>query len=133
MSEDRRQFPRVAAEASLQLVLADGARVPALALDLSLTGVQVLCDRPTALRIWDKGDATRLTPADDVRSEVRMRLRCPDGRHLRVQAEVRVMSVREAGDDEYRVGLKYLEFHADHYDSLERFVDEWMDASGSVA
>lgn len=117
----------------MQIELANGARVPALAVDLSLTGVQVLCDRPTAMQLWAQGDATRLTPDDDVRSEVRMRLRCPDGRHLRVQAEVRVMSVREAGDDEYRVGFKYLEFHGDHYESLERFVDEWMDASGSVA
>lgn len=124
MAMERRDFPRIESEASSEIVASDGSLYPTLALDISLTGLQLLCDRPTAERVAPKLLGT--SPADKTEIVVRIRVYLKDRTKLRVQTRCRIMSVRSIGDDEFRIGLKYLDFHNDGYSHIERYVDEWL-------
>lgn len=123
MSQERRDFPRIETEHSVELVDAQGGVFPTLALDLSLTGLQLLCDQPTAERIAPGGELAdeQNQPRDfDIRLRVRLR---EQGRH-RLQIRCRLMSVREVQQDEYRIGMKFIGFTGDSYHLLEAYVDE---------
>lgn len=123
-ASDRRDFPRIETEHSVELVDAGGAVFPTLALDLSLTGMQLLCDEPTAERIAPGGE-TRIdgTPRElDVR--LRIRLREAGGQRLKIGCQV--MSVREVQPDEFRIGLKFVRFDGDSYHTLEAYIDETL-------
>ena len=124
MSQDRRDFPRVETEHSVELVDADGGVFPTLALDLSLTGMQLLCDQPTAERIAPGG----VTGEDGKPHEfdVRVRIRLRDGGRRRLDIHCQVMSVREVQDDEYRVGVRFARFARDSYHALEAYIDETL-------
>ncbi|HET6726256.1 MAG TPA: PilZ domain-containing protein [Gammaproteobacteria bacterium] len=110
MDNDRRQYPRITTDDSVQLI--DDDRVlPALALDISLLGMQLLCDAATADSI-----GRRLNEGDD---EIRVKIPRPNGG---LDATCRIVYLNSS-DDECRLGLEYMEFLGNSYDWLEKFVD----------
>ncbi|HET7588290.1 MAG TPA: PilZ domain-containing protein [Gammaproteobacteria bacterium] len=112
MDNDRRQYQRITTDHSIQLM--DGDRIlPALALDVSLLGMQLLCDSATAECI-----SRRLNEGDE---EIRVRIPHPNGG---VDAWCRVVYLRNDSEDECRLGLEYTQFLGGSYDWLENFVDE---------
>jgi len=115
---ERRNFPRLASDASVEIVAAGGHTYPAILADISLSGAQLLCDRPTAERVAPAGPGEIIT--------IRMRLLRPDRSKLRIQAGCVIMAMREAGDDEIRLGVHYQTFDADSYAHLETFIDDWL-------
>lgn len=115
---ERRNFPRLASDTSVEIVAADGNTYPAILADISLSGAQLLCDRPTAERVAPGGAGEVIT--------IRMRLLRPDRSKLRMQAQCEIMVVREAEGDEVRLGLHYRDFDADSYSHLETFIDDWL-------
>lgn len=122
MSQDRRDFPRIETEHSVEIVDAHGAVFPTLALDLSLTGMQLLCDQPTAERIVPDGVTNNLdgSPRE---LDIRLRINLPDARR-RLGIRCHVMSLREVQSDEFRVGLRFVRFEGDSYHALEAYIDE---------
>lgn len=115
---DKRDYPRIQSEASVDLVTSDKSSYPALILDVSLAGAQLLCDRPTVEQ------AINTQPNQEI--TIRMRLKLRDRSTVRTQIKCRVMSVREVDTDEFRVGLKYSDFHDEKsYHALEAYVDDW--------
>ncbi|HEX6927844.1 MAG TPA: PilZ domain-containing protein [Gammaproteobacteria bacterium] len=123
MSQDRRDFPRIETEHSVELVDADGGVFPTLALDLSLTGMQLLCDQPTAERIAPGG---MTTGADGAPREfdVRVRIGLRDAGRQRLKIRCQLMSIREVQQDEIRIGVKFTRFEGDSYHLLEACIDE---------
>lgn len=121
-AQDRRDFPRIETEHSVELVDADGGVFPTLALDLSLTGMQLLCDGPTAERIAPGGETS--VNGEPREFDVRLRVRLHDGGRRRLKIRCQVMSLREVQNDEYRIGLKFVRFDEDSYHTLEAYVDE---------
>lgn len=121
MKDDRRDFPRIDTEHAAEVVDTDGSVFPVLALDLSLTGMQLLCDTPTVERLLPGGQ-----PQEDTQPEidVRLRLHLRDGTKNKIRVHCRIMSVREVQHDEYRIGLKFNEFAGDSYLALEAYFDE---------
>ncbi|HET9679030.1 MAG TPA: PilZ domain-containing protein [Gammaproteobacteria bacterium] len=116
---DQRDYPRVESEASVEIVTADRRTYPALVLDVSLTGAQLLCDRPTVEQTINTADNDEIT--------IRMRLKLRNRATVRAQISCLVMSVREVDTDEFRVGLKYDHFHdKNSYQALEDYVDDWL-------
>ncbi|HET7370591.1 MAG TPA: PilZ domain-containing protein [Gammaproteobacteria bacterium] len=112
MDDERRQYQRIATDHSIQLM--DGDRIlPALALDISLLGMQLLCDSATADSI-----TRRLNEGDD---EIRVKIPHATGG---VDAWCKVVYLRHSADDECRLGLEYTQFLDGSYDWLENFVDE---------
>lgn len=123
-ASDRRDFPRIETEHSVELVEADGAIFPTLALDLSLTGMQLLCDGPTAERIAPGGETT--VDGNPREFDVRLRIRLREGGGQRLKIGCQVMSVREVQDDEFRIGMKFTRFDGDSYHALEAYIDETL-------
>lgn len=120
-SDDRRDFPRIETEHSVEVVDADGGVFPALALDLSLTGMQLLCDEPTAKRLLPQGSPD---PQNPQKIDVRIRLKLRDGTRAKIRAEADMMSLRSNGEDDQRIGLRFRNFFGDSYHALESYIDE---------
>ena len=123
MSDDRRDFPRIETEHSVEIIDPDGASFPTLALDLSLTGMQLLCDQPTAARIAPAGN---LREADGSPREldVRLRVKLREGERERLKIRCQLMSLREVQQDEIRIGVKFIHFEGNSYHVLEAYIDE---------
>lgn len=112
MDIEKRQYPRVGVDESVQVVDSDGGSLPAVAVDMSLLGMQLLCDAATAKHITD-----RLAESDDDVIHVRLPLAAVD-------ADCRVVYLRHLPEDECRVGLQYTRFPGASYDRLECFIDQ---------
>lgn len=122
LSKDRRDFPRIETEHSVEVVDERGHVFPTLALDLSLTGMQLLCDGPTAERIApDRSVAVNGQPRE-LALRLRVRLR-EAGRQL-IGIHCQVMSLREVQADEFRIGVRFVRFGGDSYHALEAYIDE---------
>lgn len=125
MQAEKRNYPRVESDASVDIVTADGATYPAVVLDVSLTGAQLLCDRPTAEIIAPALHETG--PQHQLTVTLRMRLKLRDRSTVRLQVLSDLVSVREMADDEYRLGLRYRNFRdRQSYQALESYVDDWL-------
>lgn len=115
---ERRNFPRLPSDTSVEIVAADGNTYPAILADISLGGAQLLCDRPTAERVAPGGAGEIIT--------IRMRLLRPNRSKLRMQAQCEIVAVRAAEGDEIHLGLRYQNFDTDSYAHLETFIDDWL-------
>ncbi|HET7922200.1 MAG TPA: PilZ domain-containing protein [Gammaproteobacteria bacterium] len=122
MVEEKRAFDRIQTEHSIKIVAADGSTFPAIASNISLTGMLILCDEPTLNRITPHGAAT--TTAQDVHVRVRMVLPdVPDSRS-KLGLFGRIISVRTGGNtDEYRIGIQFTDYEAGSYNALELYID----------
>ncbi|MBW3567432.1 MAG: PilZ domain-containing protein, partial [Proteobacteria bacterium] len=125
MSDDRRDFPRIETEHSVELVDGDGSAFPTLALDISLTGMQLLCDQPTAERIAPGGE-TKNGDGSPRELVARLRVKCRDGNRERIGVHCSVMSVRKVEPDEFRIGVKFTGFEGDSYHALEAWIDDTL-------
>jgi len=123
MSDDRRDFPRIETEHPVELIDADGGAFPTLALDLSLTGMQLLCDQPTAERIAP-GGRTATVEGNPRELDVRLRVELRETGRERLRIRCSVMSLREVQQDEIRIGVKFVGFEGDSYHVLEAYIDE---------
>lgn len=121
MEQEKRTFRRIEVEQSVRIVEADGSTFPAIAADVSLAGMQLLCDKPTMQRISPHGLKTRADHG--VRIHVRMNLSQQREGQNRLGLFGRVVSVRQNGDDEYRLGVQFTDYEPGSYNALETFID----------
>ena len=121
MSEEKRAFDRIETEHSIRIIGEDGSSFPAIAANISLTGLQILCDRPTLERITPHGVDTKAIHE----VQIRVRVTLPDvpDSHAKLGLFGRVMNVRASGQDEYRIGLQFTDFEPGSYNALERYID----------
>jgi hypothetical protein len=120
---ERRQYPRLTTQFPAELDDAHGGRVPVTATNVSLGGLQVLCDRHTALRIAPNGSI--VSPRDATPITVRVTLPLRDGTHVKVEVRCRPRVLRRIAAEEYRLGLEYELFNGHSYQALEAFIDDW--------
>ena len=121
MSEEKRTFDRIETEHSIRIIGDDGSSFPAIAANISLTGLQILCDGPTMQRITSHGLETNSSHA----VQVRVRVMLPE---VSVSLDKlglfgRVVSVRTGGQDEYRIGVQFTDFEPGSYNALEHYID----------
>lgn len=121
---DRRVFGRIDTQHPVKVLDAGGAAHPALALDISLTGLQLLCNRETAARLLPAAAMEGTLSGEELR--VQMQLPLKDGRYSDVDARCRVVAARDDDGDRFRIGLRYIWFENYSYDDLERFIDDWL-------
>lgn len=123
---ERRNYPRLHTRFPAE-VLAGGKRAidRALATDVSITGLQLVCDARVAGRLVDKAEKGKLNAAKAVLIRVNLPLR--DGSHVRVEVRCKVRALRKQEDDSYRVGLEYEYFEGQSYAALEAFIDDWVE------
>ncbi len=123
---ERRNYPRLHTRFPAE-VLAGGKRAidRALATDVSITGLQLVCDARVANRVVEKAEKGKVKTAKAVLIRVNLPLR--DGSHVRVEVRCKVRALRKAEDDSYRVGLEYEFFEGQSYAALEAFIDDWVE------
>jgi len=114
MSSERRQYPRIVTDASIQIIDESGRALPAVAVDISLLGVQLLCDALTARQV-----TAQLAAGHD-----KVHVRVPIEAEEDVEAYCRVIYFRHLPKDECRLGLQYQQFVGASYDCLEGFIDQ---------
>jgi hypothetical protein len=121
MSEEKRTFDRIETEHSIRIICEDGDSFPGIAANISLTGLQILCDRPTMERISSHGLETKA----DHQVPIRVRVSLPDMPENQSKLGLfgQVMSVRAGGQDEFRVGVRFTDFEPGSYNALEHYLD----------
>lgn len=123
---DRRNYPRLHTRFPAELI-AGGKRTADVvtAVDVSITGLQLVCDARTAERIVPGGANGDIARAKPVLLKVVLPLR--DGTHVEVTARCVVRAVRLHEDGDHRVGLEYEFFEGRSYAALEAFIDDWVE------
>jgi len=121
MQQEKRTFRRIAVEHSIRVMEADGSILPAIAIDVSLTGMQILCDGPTMGRITPH--STQTTASHGVRIHVRLTLPEFPDKQGRLGLFGRVVAVRQNGEDEFRLGVQFTDFEPGTYNALETYID----------
>ena len=121
MSEEKRTFDRIETEHSIRIIGEDGSSFPAIAANISLTGLQILCDQPTMGRITPHGVDTKGT--HNVQIRVRVVLPGVPESKGKLGLFGRVVSVRAGAGDEYRIGVQFTDFEPGSYNALESYLD----------
>lgn len=121
MSEEKRTFDRIDTEHSIRILGEDGSSFPAIAANISLTGLQIVCDRPTMERISSHGTETRASHE----VQIRVRVVLPDMPENQNKLGLfgRVVAVRPGGQDEFRIGVQFTDFEPGSYNALEHYLD----------
>jgi len=115
--QEKRTQPRIVVGLPAFIELGAGAnsRIKVLAIDLGIAGMSVCC--PVAL-------------AQGAHCRVEMRIPGETGRLIRVNCEL-IYSVLSQLSCEFRLGLRFVEFHDDDQAVLQQYLD-WR-AGGSTA
>lgn len=121
MTEEKRAFDRIEIEHSIRLIGEGGDSTPAIAANISMTGLQILCDTPTMQRITPHGVETTL--AQEVMVHVRVLVPGKPGKETTLGLFARVVVVRATGPDEYRIGVQFTDYEPGSYDALEHYID----------
>jgi hypothetical protein len=121
MSEEKRTFDRIETEHSIRIIGEDGSSFPAIAANISLTGLQILCDQPTMARITAYGVETKATHG----VQIRVRVVLPGVPESKGKLGLfgRVVSVRAGSSDEFRIGVQFTDFEPGSYNALENYLD----------
>lgn len=121
MSEEKRTFDRIETEHSIRIIGEDGSTFPAIAANISLTGLQILCDMPTMERITPHGLQTKAA----LNVQIRVRVILPGVPEAQGKLGLfgQVVSVRESAADEFRIGVRFTDFEPGSYNALEHYLD----------
>ena len=124
MQIEKRTFRRIVSDHSIRIVEADGSTLPAIAVDVSLTGMQILCDGPTMTHVSPQG--TQTNAGHGVRIHVRMSLSNSVDTRSWLGIFGRVVGVRQKGEDEYRLGVQFTDYEPGTYNALETYIDNHL-------
>jgi hypothetical protein len=124
MTEEKRAFDRIEIDYSIRIIGEDGSNAPAIATNISMTGMQILCDTPTMQVITPHGVETK--PDQEVMVHVRVLLTDMPSHESTLGLFARVVVVRATGPDEYRIGIHFTDYEPGSYDALEHYIDAHM-------
>jgi hypothetical protein len=124
MSDEKRTFDRIETEHSIRILCEDGSSFPGIAANISLTGLQIVCDKPTMERITSHGAETKSSHEVSIRVKVNL----PDMPEAESKLGLfgQIMSVRQGGEDEYRIGVRFTDFEPGSYNALEHYLDSHL-------
>jgi len=121
VTEEKRAFDRIEIDYSIRIIGEDGSSTPAIAVNISMTGLQILCDTPTMQRITPNGVETK--PEHEVMVHVRVLLPDMPSQESTLGLFARVVVVRATGPDEYRIGIHFTDYEPGGYNTLEHYID----------
>ena len=121
MRKDQRRYPRFQVNLPLEIITATGDILSATALNISLSGMELACDRWTAHCITPKGHRT--TPDQNIQVHLRFGLPYSDSSPAVVNVHCKVIICRRFAADEYRIGVQYSHFEDDSFTNLKNFLD----------
>ncbi len=121
MDENRRDYPRIDTQFSADVRDPAGDVLTVSVINLSRTGLQVVCDRDTAQRIVGE-------PAWPVGDTFLLQLRLPFlwQKPADIVIDCRMIHATVKHGAGFQLGFLFSEFIEDGYQSLEAFIEECM-------
>lgn len=118
---ERRRSQRYAVELPIDIVLQDGTVLPVVACDISRKGLQFRCDSWIADEIEPRGIQNHPLDAISVKAVTDF----PDmGKYnSRLYARCRIVVARRLSQEEYLLGLEFIDFENGSDRLLERFMN----------
>ena len=127
MKKYKREHPRVNIGLPIQVIRANGVVIHSTIFSLSRDGLQLSCDHQTARLIIPK--LQQKLAVEPVQIHVRFRLPLSSRPPIEIDVHCLAKYVRRTSQNNYHIGLNYVDLDDDDIDGLERFVEERMVAA----
>ena len=127
MKKYRREHPRVNLSLPIQVIRANGVVIHSTIFSLSRDGLQLSCDHQTARLIIPK--LQQKLAVEPVQIHVRFRLPLSSRPPVEIDVHCLAKYVRRTSQDNYHIGLNYVDLDDDDIDGLDRYIEERMVAA----
>lgn len=127
MKKYKRQHPRVNLSLPIQVIRPNGVVIHSTIFSLSRDGLQLSCDHQTARLIIPK--LQQKLAVEPVQIQVRFRLPLSDRPPVDIDVHCLAKYVRRTSQDNYYIGLHYIDLDDDDIGSLERYIEQRMVAA----
>ncbi len=117
---ERRAAHRYKIKLPIELILEDGSVIPVESTDISNKGLQFACDSWIADEIEPRGIQNH--PLDQIRLKAVTEFPDMDKYNSKLYARCRVVVARRLSQDEYLLGLEFIDFENGSERLLERFI-----------
>lgn len=125
MSDYKRDHPRIKKNLPAELIAPGDKKLHAATLDVSRTGIQLICDGITAEEIF--GASRQAGPSRHPRVKVLLRILHPKIGPARVEADCLAVFSRRVSEQEFRIGLQIDAISDESRTILDGFVDDCLD------
>lgn len=122
--EEKRQYPRVVLNQSVQITLADGTSLTAKVHDVSSDAMQIRCDRETASALHPSG--SQIDRDDPPLLDISFQLPAPAGAHT-LSAQCRLVHYTLYRDGSAALGLLFERFSRVGARILQTFIEDSME------
>ena len=122
MSYERRSAHRFKVSFPVELVLGDGSVLPVEACDISESGLQFRCDSWVADEIEPRGIQNH--PLDQIRLKAVADIPYPANKDAKLYARCRVVVARRLSQEEYLLGIEFIDFENGSESRLKEFVKQ---------
>ena len=119
---ERRSAHRYKVKLPVELILEDGTVIPVESTDISNRGLQFSCDSWVADEIEPRGIQNH--PLDQIRLKAVTDFPGMDKYNSRLYARCRVVVARRLSQDEYLLGIEFVDFENGSERLLERFMKQ---------
>ena len=120
MSNERRKVARYVTKLDIDIVLEDGTILPVQTHDISLNGIQFICDSQIANEIEPRG----LQSHSLDRITVKIITRLPTSETEKFYASCKVIAARRLSQDEYLLGLEFTDFEKNGGHVLRNYIEK---------
>ena len=119
---ERRSAHRYKVKLPVELILEDGTVLPVESTDISNKGLQFSCDSWVADEIEPRGIQNH--PLDQIRLKAVTDFPGMDKYNSRLYARCRIIVARRLSQDEYLLGIEFIDFENGSERLLEKFIRE---------
>ena len=117
---ERRSAHRYRVKLPVELILEDGTVLPVESVDISNKGLQFSCDSWVADEIEPRGIQNH--PLDQIRLKAVTDFPDMDKYNARLYARCRIVVARRLSQDEYLIGIEFINFENGSERLLEKFI-----------
>jgi hypothetical protein len=122
---ERRCTHRYKVKLPVELILEDGTVLPVESVDISSKGLQFTCDSWVADEIEPRGIQTH--PLEQIRLKAVIEFPGMDKYNSKLYARCRIIVARRISQDEYVIGLAFVDFENGSERLLEKFIRQISD------
>ena len=119
---ERRAAHRFKVKLPVELILEDGTVIPVEASDISTRGLQFSCDSWIADEIEPRGIQNH--PLDQIRLKAVADFPGMENNNSKLYARCRVVAARRLSQDEYLLGIEFIDFENGSERVLENFIKQ---------
>ena len=119
MKTERRAFARYQAKLEVQIDM-DDYRFDATSMDVSLQGLRIFCEGPTASNIFNR--YIQVTPGENVTADIQIKVPNHSGLTDALKCQAKVIFVSRASQSSYVVGFNIIEFYENDQDTWQVYI-----------